>query len=530
MHIFMRLQRHCVEKGKTMSESRTKKSAINITFTFGARIITLILGFVSRMIFLRFLSVEYLGINGLFTNVLTMLSFAELGIGNAIQFGLYKPLKEHNIEKIKSLMCFYKKAYRIIALFVAVVGIALLPALDFIIESKPDIPESLSVIYCLFILNSASSYLFSYKQTLLHADQNAYIVSIGNSVAAIVQNVVHIVILYTTGNYLVYLISTISFTIITNAAIAIYVNKKYPYLTEKNINKLERNEFGRIVTDVKALSISKVAGIACNGTDNIIITKIIGLSSVGYASNYTLIINTMSGMLYAMLSSITGSIGNLNAEKDTSKREGVYNQILMLSYLVYSCICTCIIVLINQFIGEVWLSEEYVVGMVTTVSLVLIAFQSGMNFTAYNFRTTLGYFDEVKYVYVATAVVNILLSILLGKFIGLSGVFFATTISKLITSEIADGYYSYKKGLNKDPKIYYVKLLGYYFLFGANTAICYFMINAISLNGIVAFLVKGTMCFVLTNLINVIVVFRTDSFRELVKKIKLILHRKRVKM
>ncbi|MBO7519733.1 MAG: polysaccharide transporter, partial [Clostridia bacterium] len=203
-----------------MEESRTKKSARNVAFTLIARVITLILGFISRMIFLRFLSTEYLGINGLFSNVLTVLSFAELGIGNAIQFSLYKPVKEKNLERIKTLMLFYRNAYRIIAAFIMTVGLLLIPALDFIVEKKPDISENLIVIYILFVGQSAVSYLFSYKQTLLQADQNAYVVSIGNSVTNIVQNVLHVVILFATRSYYIYLISTIVCSVLNNVILA----------------------------------------------------------------------------------------------------------------------------------------------------------------------------------------------------------------------------------------------------------------------------------------------------------------------
>ncbi len=501
-----------------MEQSRTQRSARNAVWTLLARIVTLVLGFVSRMIFLKFLTTEYLGINGLFSNILTMLSLAELGVGNAIQFSLYKPIKEGDDEKIKSLMRIYQNAYRAIALFVVVAGVAILPFLDFIIEEKPNIPESLTVIYLLFIANSAVSYLFSYKQTLLHADQNAYIVTICNSVTAIAQNVVHLIVLFLTRNFMVYLTSTIVCTFLNNVFISIYVDKKYPYLLEKNIKPLEKEEKKIIFRDVKALSISKIAGVACNGTDNIIITKLLGLASVGLASNYTLIINTMSNMIYAMLSGMTGSVGNLNADSDVKQRKSIFDQMFLMSYLVYGCITTCIIVLVNQFVGEVWLGKEFIVSYATIISLMLIGFQSGMNFTAYTFRTTLGYFDEVKYIYVLTAVINIGLSILMGKWIGLSGVYFATVLSKLLTCEIADGYYAYKKGLNMNPLLYFAKYAGYVALLAANTFVCYFIVNKIPLHGIPGFLVRGVACFALCNAINIAVFARTTAFRGLIQK------------
>jgi O-antigen/teichoic acid export membrane protein len=308
--------------------------------------------------------------------------------------------------------------------------------------------------------------------------------------------------------------------------IAWLANRKYPYLKDKEVAPLSSTEKKELFTNIKALSIAKVAGVTCSGTDNIIITKLLGLASVGLVSNYTLIINTMSGMLYSMLTGMTGSVGNLNAEEDLHKRKQVFNQLMMLSYLIYSSICACLIVLINHFVSEVWLGAQYVIDMTTIVALVLIAFQSGMNFTAYTFRATIGCFKEVKYVYVATAILHIILSIILGLWLGLAGVFLATTISKLLTSELADGYYSYKRALKTNPVKYFIKLLAYYSLFAINALVCYWVIKFIEIGGVWGFLVKGGACFVLSNIVNILVLCPTGAFKGLLKKGKLLIKRK----
>ncbi len=509
-----------------MEESRTQKSARNVFFTLSSRIVTMIMGFVTRMIFLRFLTTEYLGIDGLYTNILTMLSFAELGIGNVIQFSLYKQIKENNHERIKSLMHFYKIAYRYIATIIMLAGIVLIPILDFIVREKPDIPENLTIIYLLFLGQSASSYLFSYKQTLLQADQCAYVVNIANSITGIVQNILYLFVLFITKNYYLYLLTTIVCSVSNNIFLACYIDKKYPYLQESEVRKLENSEKKSIFRNVRALAISKIAGVVCNGTDNIITTYILGLASVGLASNYTLIINTVSGMLYSVLSGLTGSIGNLTVQDDTNRQMTVFDQVMMLSYLFYGCISTCIIVLADIFIGEVWLGPEYLIDIATTISLVLIAFQSGMNFPAYTFRVTMGYFDEVKYVYVGTAVLNVILSIIMGKMMGLCGIFFATILSKMLTCEIADGYYTFKKGFGEKVSRYFGHYLSYWLLFAVNTVVCYFVVRRISVYGIQGFLFKGTLCFVLCNGINIIALCRSRAFKELKNKMIGVVSRK----
>jgi hypothetical protein len=143
-----------------MENSRTDNVARNMIFATACQVIYLILSFISRTVFINILGIYYLGVNGLFTNILTTLSFAELGIGNAIIFRLYKPLAEKNTEKIKALMFLYKKAYRIIGIVIVIAGLSIIPFLDLIIKDKPDINENLILIYILFLANTAISYFF----------------------------------------------------------------------------------------------------------------------------------------------------------------------------------------------------------------------------------------------------------------------------------------------------------------------------------------------------------------------------------
>ena len=159
-----------------MQRSRSEYSLINILTGFGGFFVNTVMGYICRIVFVRCLSAEYLGVNGLFTNILTMLSLAELGIGGAIGFALYKPLAEDDKEKIASLMHFYGKAYKIIGCVVALVGLLMMPFLNVIITDQPNITENLYVIYLVYLFNTASTYFFSYRSALLTAAQRSYIV------------------------------------------------------------------------------------------------------------------------------------------------------------------------------------------------------------------------------------------------------------------------------------------------------------------------------------------------------------------
>lgn len=502
-----------------MSESRTKKSVKNITTAFIAKLLVLILGLVSRTIFLKCLSVDYLGVNGLFTNILTILSFAELGIGNAIQFHMYKPIKENNYEKSVGLLLLYKKAYNIVFLTVLVIGLAITPFIHYLIKTQPAINEDIKLIFVLYVINSAASYLFVYKQTVLVADQNAYIINIANSATTIITNILHISILLLTSNYILYLLSTTICTVTINGFLSLYIDRRYKWIKTTNKTKISQEYRKEIFKDVQDLTVSKVAGVACNGTDNIIISKMISVTSVGLASNYTLIINSASGIINAAISSLTGSIGNFNSGASIVQKNKVFHEIFLMNYLVYSFACIGLLSLSSSFVSLMW-GEDLVLPFPTVLFLILIVFQSGMNFPAYTFRITMGFFEKMKCVYIITAVLNIGLSIALAIPFGMTGVFAATVISKALTSELGDGYYAYKYGCGKNL-IAYVLLYLRYFLYGSVTTTIVLLISKkIVVTGVLSFLLKGAVAACLIIICDIVFFYRTKEFRDLIQRVK----------
>ncbi len=498
--------------------NRTRKSAANALVGIFSQITVILLSFVSRSIFIRYLSTEYLGINGLFTNVLTVLSFAELGIGEALVYAMYKPMKEHDEVKLRQLMAVYKKAYRYIAITVGCIGIILSFFIKYLVAEKPDIPENFQLIFMLYLLNTVFSYLLTYKKSILLVDQKRYVVSLYQQVFIVIQLVLQSILLFLTHQYYIYLAVQAACTILGNIAVAHYVNKEYPYLKNKYEVQLEKGESQKIFSNVKALAISKIAGVVSNGSDNIVISKIIGLSTVGLASNYTLIINSVNGVFWSALSGVIGSIGNFNVDADVHQRRNIFNQLFLCSYWLYGFACICLMILINPFI-KLWIGTSYLLPWPSIFALVLIIYIGGVNFPAYSFRTTLGYFNQVKYFFVASAVLNICLSIFLGLKIGLVGVYLATSISRLFTSEIADGYYVYKYGLELNPWKYLVKYVAHFGLFLLNFEITNFVVAHIGNDSLLGFCAKTVICVIVYNLVYVIIFFKTPTCRALLNRV-----------
>lgn len=434
-------------------KSRTENSIRNLKYAMIGQTLGIIISLFSRMIFVKFLSSEYLGLSGLFTNILTILSLTELGFVTAMSYQLYKPLVENDIESLKSLMKFYKKVYLIIALSILVLGLLTLPFYKYLINEIPNIPY-LDLIYYLFVLNTAASYLFSYKRLLIISDQKRYIATLYRYTFYFVLNVAQIFILYLTKNYILYLIIQLLMTLLENILLDRKANKLYPYLKDKNVKPLKRNVYKQIISNVKAMFFHKFGGVVLNSTDNIVISKVIGLSVVGLYSNYMLIINALKTIVTQIFSSVIASIGNLQVTGSKSKMTDIFKKTFFADFCIHTFSAICLICLLNPFIS-LWLGNEYILDIFTVYMIALNYYLFGMRKTCMSFREATGNYESDKYSPIIEAVINIGTSVVLAKFIGLPGVILGTIISCLCTNFWWEPLVITRKSLTMNLKDYF---------------------------------------------------------------------------
>ena len=398
--------------------------------------------------------------------------------------------------------------------------------LNYIIAEPPNIPENLQLIFWLYVINNMASYLLTYKKSVLIAYQENYIISGVQQLSSVIQQIAQMVVLCFTRQYILYLIIQILCTILNNIIISIIVKKRYPWINEKESEDLPHEVSREIFKNVKSLSISKIAGVVSNGSDNIIISKFVGLSSVGVASNYTMIINSLNGILWNGLSSLTGSFGNFNVDSTIEQRRKLFNELFLCSYWLYGFMTIGIITLANSFI-QLWVGPDYLVPQGVVLALVLITYISGVNFPAYTYQSTLGMFDKMKLPYVLFAVFNILLSIFLGRSLGLFGVYIATSISRLCTSEVSSGYYVYRYGLKLPPLKYLKKYVIFFIIMVLNALVTNCTVSLIQIMGIAGFIIKTIVCAVVCNSIFLVCFFRTTEFQNLLMRAKGLLSSRR---
>lgn len=496
------------------NRSRTEYSILNILTGVGGYFLNTVLGFVCRMVFVRCLSADYLGVNGLFTNILTMLSLAELGVGSAIVYALYKPLAENDEEKIASLMRLYSKAYRMIGTVIAVVGLALMPFIKLIIQDQPNISESIYLLYAINLFNTASSYFFSYRSSLLIAAQRNYIVGGINYAITILQSILQMIFLLKFRNYLGYLLIQTVGTLTYNVIVSHVAVKQFPFIRAKNVQPLPKNEQKALFSNIRDLMIYKVSGLFVNSTDNILITFFSGLATTGIASNYTLLVNALNSLLSQVFNGLTASIGNHNAIEATEKRYEMFSFLNMMNFWIFGWAALGIIFCSSDLV-QLCFGKEYVLSNDIPLILAVNFYTSGVTNTVGTYKHTLGLFHYGRFIELFTGVLNIILSIILGNEWGLSGILAATVIARVCTHLWYTPFVVYRYGFKKKVRDYWGKYAKYALLFLFAACVTAFLFNFISGTFIVQVLLKIIICSVVVNGVFVLCLHRTQEFHKL---------------
>lgn len=403
--------------------------------TSGVRqFLTLLLSFASRTVFIYVLGARYLGINGLFSNILAMLSLAELGIGSAISYYLYKPIALNDKERIKSLMQFYKTCYRVVGFAIIGFGCLIMPFLNKMVNLNQPIPENLYLIYFLFLLDSAFTYLFwAYKQAIMFANQQQYKIEKINIAFAILSCCVDIIVLLIFKSFIIYLLFKMAIVIVKNIIIAKKIDKAFPHLKEKDIKRLSKTEVKDIFKGVFDESVFKLGSTLFNSTLNIIVSIFIGTIIVGYYSNYYMIIGQVGIVFGLIMGSIIAGIGNVVATETTEKTYTLYKQLDMGVFLVNAFCTICMFQLLNSFV-HLWLGHvgrEYVLSQVIVGLICLDFFLNNSCQVIATYRTAAGLFKVGRDRQVIAGIINIPLSIGLIKLFGLSGAFMSPVLCKL---------------------------------------------------------------------------------------------------
>ena len=504
-------------------ENRTLNSVRNSSIALLAQIISIALCFVSRTVFIKTLDADYLGVNGLFASILSMLSFAELGIGTAIIYALYKPLAENNEKKISALMNFYAKAYRVIGITIGISGLAILPFLDYLIKDQPNIPY-LTLIYIIFLANSVMSYFFSYKRSIIVASQKGYINSLNQVLYLIIQNIAQIIVLLTFKQYILYLLIQTICTLMSNVAIANKADKMFPYLKCNHQETIDKETKTGIFKNTLAMVSNKVGSIVVSGTDNLLIAAFVGVYWVGIYSNYVLILSTLSGLVIQITNAVTASVGNLTATENKEKSYDIFKKMLFINSMIAIFCAIELYIILNPFI-KFWIGENFLLKKEIVSAIVLNFFIIQMRQPAIVFINTYGLFWQIKWKSLIEAAVNLSASLLfiIVFDLGILGVLFGTIISNLFTNIWWEPFTVYKYKFNVSLKKYFYLYLGYSLTGLTAMLATVFCCSFLDITGLLELVVKTALCLIIPSGVIFIAFNKTDEFKYSINLIRYVL-------
>ena len=479
---------------------RTKYASRNAVTSILLSTSAILVGFIAQRIFVNTLGTEYLGINGLLTNIVSMLALAELGLGSAIYYHLYKPLADKDHERTKSLINFYKSGYRYVALAVLGMSLAIVPLLGKIV-GPVSISENIYIIYALFVADIICSYLLTYKRSVLYADQKNYIISLVHHAYFVIMNILQIGILLRTKNFYLYLIIKVVMRLIENIALTYITDQLYPYLKQRKFEQLDDDTKKDIFKKVRGLSFHKIAGYVVKGTDNIIIAMFFGVQTVGLYTSYFMVTNAIGAIMDQAYNSLTSSVGNLLIDNEHAKSYSVYKKAQFITFWLSCLISVSFLVTMNSFIS-VWIGSRYLLntGVLLTISLNL--YYTLMRENISSFKEAAGIFHEDRHIPVIEAVCNVLFAVVFAHFFGLAGVFLGTVGSTLILHLYSYPKYVYKPLFKQGYKSYYLDFIAQTLITFGIAGVTYGLSRAfINGSNIISLILNVGLCLLVPNVI-----------------------------
>lgn len=506
---------------------RFKKSLKNLIFSFGYYGSTVLCSFIMRKIMLITIGLAGVSLNSLFHEVIAMLSLSEMGIGSAIIYNLYKPLAEGNKQKIKELMNLFKRAYFLIAISILFIGLSITPFIQYIVNSTGYNINYIRYIYVLFVIQTAVSYCFAYKRSLLAADQKNYVSAKTDSVFKCITIVVNTGVLIIYKRFDLYLISLIILNLFNNTCVSYKVNKIYPYLVG-NKEELSNEEVKKVFSNVKNLFIGKVSGTITNSTDNILISIFVNTLEVGRYANYALIVNAFKQIIVQINNAVQGSVGNLYSEGNHNHTSLVLYRMTYTYFILATVFCSGFLSAATPFVNAIF-GAKYIIGIIPLIIITINLYFHAMREPIWQMISVSGLFKEDKYIAITGTLVNLLVSVFIGMKYGISGIFLGTTCTYLIQL-ILKIILLYNKGFGMKGYDYITYLFKLFILSGIIILTTNYCISLIYVeNTILKFFVYGFLSVLMSLTLLIITTFKFSEFRYFQQLFKKLLLKQREK-
>lgn len=513
------------------NESRTKNSLLNIASGFTIQIISLVLNFVTRTVFIKTLGVSYLGINGLFSDILSLLSLAELGFDTAISFRLYKPIADGDDIKVRQYLKLFKNIYKIVGFVIFGVGLTLIPFLPYIIkdyDSLADLGINAAIIFILYLFQNVSTYLFmAYRSIAIKASQKQHILDMISFGITIAYNIVKIIILLTICNFTAYILTTTVFFVLQNLINAYVATKKYPNYFTKEETSLRKEEKIELFKDCGALFVYKINNVVIKATDNIVLSSFVGLTIVGLYSNYLVIYQALYSILHILFRSVKASMGNLFTTNDISKKYYFFEVMNYIAIILYGTAAVGVAVEANEVIS-IWIGSEHIIPQPLPILIGIELLFAGLKLNLAQIRNVSGIFKQMWFRPVIGSVINVVSSIILVQYWGIAGVITGTILAALFANFMVDPRAIHKYSFNNYKPVghYYKKNVIYIIVLTIIGSVDLLICNNCFLgHGLLSIILHMLVCGISVPIVFILLYWKTKECKYLRKKAKTLLYK-----
>ncbi len=504
---------------------RSKKLLRNTMWSTLGYIGYALAGFVSRMIFVNTLGDTINGVATLFSSILNLLSLAELGFGSAIVLHLYKPVAENDQKKIAALVNLYEKVYRAAAGIVLVLGVVLLPFLQYLVKTDDNI-ENLRLYFFLYVLKAALSYLYSYRSVVIGVNQDSYVSTNISNIFLILMTFLQALALHFTNSFVLYLIIPIVGTLVSNIAIHCKASRLYPYLAQNRTERVSREELREILKFIKATAIDRVSSVLKLATDNIIVSAFVNVTVTGIVGNYNMVITMATTILGFFFNNAVPAMGNLTVSESRERQYDTLLDFQFVTFWLYGFAATGLLCTLTPFVTELWLHKASLVLPDTTLFLLIANFYLlGVAIPMAICFNVNGYIKKAPYVNFINVLVNLGVSLALVRPLGTNGVYIGTIVSLLVTSLWFMPYFVCKHSFDGDHKRFWSLFARGMLAVLLAAAPCVWLCGKVEAGGIGGFVLRILICTALFNAIYVLCFRRSKRMRSILGLVKNILRR-----
>ncbi|MCI8344421.1 MAG: oligosaccharide flippase family protein [Clostridia bacterium] len=491
-------------------ESRSENYIKSTLWGLICRVILILLPFMVRTIIIYTIGIEYVGLNSLFSTILQVLSLAELGVGSALTYSMYKPIAEKDREKLCAILNMYKKIYRTIGIIILVVGICIMPFIPKLING--DIPENINIyiLYSIYLLNTVSSYiLFAYRSSLLNANQRNDIINKINLFITIFCNIIQIIILLTLKNYYLYVIFMPITTVVNNLITACISKKMYPEIICKGV--VDEDVKKSIKKQVISLMWHKVGNTIIFSFDTIVISYFLGIRVLGIYNNYFYIYNAIASLFSTFYGAITPGIGNSIILENKQKNYADYKDFCVINIVLTGFCASCLLCLYQSFIN-IWQGPELMLENTIPILLVVLFVVWHSRRMLHTYKDACGLWEIDKYKPITEAIFNLVTNIILVKLIGLKGIVISTILSMLIVGIPWENFVFIKKYFNEQLTKYYTFTFFNVLKIAITIIISYIICSLIPNIGVLYFILKILVCIIVTSIILILLFYKEKAF------------------